>query len=306
MAFDVTIGSDTQNGTAFANIVIGSTLPNPPPGDVFNILIGADAQPASGFGIVIGTSEGGPAGGTIDIVIGNAQQPATGFDVVIGDGLVSGAVLLDVAIPSGVTAGTNMIACVVRTGDVYPSTAGWTKAVDGIGVGSFLLDVWTRIADGTEGGSTLSFFSFETQEMQGALLAVDNINLGAMVVDSITTLPYVTTATLATPAGVVRRALDTIISIWCVTGTVTITRPSGYTALDTYSSAVVAQRSFHASYIRGADVATLAAVGPASASAAVSGQGWSVVIRYSATGSNHVARVQNPILTPQTGHRRRT
>ncbi len=177
-----------------------------------------------------------------DIVI---DEPiGSGHDITIWtDELDEGAsgVMLDFTLPS-VAAGTMLLIAVVRNDTVYCNSEDWTKVVDGVGDGGVFVDVWTLVADGTEGGDVVSFLSLSEQELQGSLVTlryanpVDTLYASAHGVFLDDTAP-------PPPSVDIETADDIVLCLWSAEGDINIDVPSGFNAIDVYSSTVVTERT---------------------------------------------------------------
>lgn len=215
------------------------------------------------------------------IDIGSAAQPDTGFSIVIGN---DGGSMLDFELPALIP-GTVMAIAIVRNAEVLCSDNTWTKAVDGVGASSIFLDVYTRTVDGTTGsneGDVISFVSLTSQDLQGALVTVTSAVENGLVYD----VQHAAFAADTSPTAAEVTALqelDAVLCIFSTDATTTLTAPSGFTALDTYSSSTPV-RSFLACR-RAADSTGTIAPGDATASPAATGRTFTLALFHAAPGA---------------------
>jgi hypothetical protein len=246
-----------------------------------------------------------------DIVIGRDAQPTTGFDVVIGSSDIE-STMLDFDVPAA-NVGDILLILVVRDDAVACSDGTWTKIIDGLGAGGIFLDVYKRDVDGTAGsleGDVISFLpvSLVSQELTGSLVVVENgiplapieaFSHGAFLEDPNPTLPNID-STLA---------LNVVIGIWLADSTLTFAAPLDFAEVDTYSSSVVASRTLLVAK-RTANVVGDLEPAVASASEPATGRAFALVLTYVplpvvTRGSGHARRHHDADITNQSGHARR-
>lgn len=201
----------------------------------FDIVIGLNAQPDTGFDIVIGTT---PVLG-FDVVIGTAPQPDAGFNIVIGDGAPFSA-LLEMPIPE-TAEHTVLLALVVRNQETT-APAGWTKVIDGEGDDGIFIDGYAREVDGSE-DATVVFLSLEAQELQGSLLWMTGVTV-ADLVESVNHIEFFNSTVLASPVSSSTHANNTLLYVWAADSNIgNLLQPPGFETIATFTSSELIPRS---------------------------------------------------------------
>lgn len=184
---------------------------------------------------------------------------------------VGNGAVLEMTIPAIVN-GTVLLALVVRNNEVTCSSANWTQIIDGLGSDNLYLDVWAHPNNGLQ-GTSVSFLSIVEQELQGTLLTTNDIPFTAVIEDS-ATAAFTTDATPDPPSASSDSEGNVLLCLFSASSTVTLGVPSGFTALDTYSSSNVSERTLLVASRTGGDVAA------ATSSPASSGRAWTLVLNY--------------------------
>jgi hypothetical protein len=234
-----------------------------------------------------------------DIVIGSASQPDTGFDIVIGDEEVaSEGSLLEFTIPV-VAAGTVMLILVVRNEAAIISDATWTQVITAEGASNgIFLDGYKRVADGTAGsraGDIVSFLSLAEQEMHGSLLQLENANADSLI-ELIDSDPFTSSTAPAAPIVDSTQAENSLVCLWTVHTSVTLTAPADFTQLETYSSAVTSTKTTMVA-TRTADATGSVDPGSALCAPAATGRAYTIVITYEAPPLVTIETIRDRIIT---------
>lgn len=237
------------------------------------------------------------------IVIGADAQPDTGFGVVIG---TTDAVLLDFTVPSAPT-GSVLAIVVVRDGALNCSDATWAKVIDGVGSSNQLVDVYTRTVDGTAGsvaGDVISFLSLTPQEMQGGILVIYNVLASTLVYD-VQHAAFTTTTEPAVPTIDIAQANDTVLCIVSSSSAADVEGPTGFQEIDDYGSSTFETRSIVISTKRAGETGVFDP-GSASATPASSGRAFTMGLRFTKVFFGHSSRAQPIDITNPSGHTRTT
>jgi hypothetical protein len=217
-----------------------------------------------------------------NIVIGADPQPdAPSSNIVMGT-TPSGSTLLDFIMPFA-PIGSVLLIAIVRNQVIDASTnaIGWTKLIDGSGAAPTFLDVWVRTVDKTPGsrvGDVVSFLSVTPQELQGTLVILDDAKAGNLVVD-VQSSPFAADVVPPAPIVNVLRSEDTILCLWSAGGSVGFAPPSGFSTIDTYTSAIVSTRSLMVAR-RTANFTFIVDPGSATASPAATGRAFTLSLAY--------------------------
>lgn len=217
-----------------------------------------------------------------DIIIGGDAQPDAPSAAIVMGTTPSGSTLLDFVCPFAPIGSVLLIAIVHDQAiDAATNATGWTKVVDGIGAVPTKLSVWVRTVDKTAGsrvGDVVSFLSVASQELQGTLVILDDARAPTVLVD-VQSAPFA--ADVAPPAPIVNvlRNEDTILTLFSAGGSVAFTPPTGFVALDTYTSAVVSTRTLMVAR-RTANFTFIVDPGIASASPAATGRAFTISLAY--------------------------
>lgn len=153
---------------------------------------------------------------------------------------------------------------------------GWTQLEAALGGGSIFLDVFARQHEAND-PDTATFTSGPAQELQGTLVLVRGAALQT-VKEASASAAFAADATPGTPASSSVQAINIALCVWSADTAVALTPPAGFTLLDSYTSNVVAPRSFLAAYkligATGAFAPPDAASAPAS-----SGRAFTLILR---------------------------
>lgn len=218
-----------------------------------NIIIGADAQPATSGDIVIGTTPSGAGGALIEFEVPRVAK------------------------------GVVMLAIIVRDGPII-APAGWDLVVDGIGGAGVFLDVFARMADESDlrfvdqPAKTVAFLSLTEQELQGQLFVFERSS-PATVIEAHDHVAFAASATPVAPAPATQHATNLQVCIWSAVGNVALTAPPGFTVIDAYTSAEFVERSILLAY-KIAKVTGALDVVSAAAAPAASGRAFTLVLRH--------------------------
>ncbi|MEO7731242.1 MAG: hypothetical protein ABIY55_09740, partial [Kofleriaceae bacterium] len=157
----------------------------------------------------------------------------------------------------------------------------WTH-VDALGAGADVLDVYARMVDDNEPSSAAFSFATFANECQGELVAIRGTAPGVFR-EAAASFASAATTTLVTAAPISQQAINVILSVWTCAGARALALPAGFTAVDSFSTAIVAPRSMLIGYrLAGATgVITLGnvTVGNGTASDATTGRSFSIAIR---------------------------
>lgn len=216
------------------------------------------------------------------VTIGADAQSGTGFKVEISSPGVDSS-LLDFTLPSAPT-GSVLLIAIVRNGAVECSDATWTQVVDGVGASGIFVDVFVRAVDGTAGstaGEVISFLSMTSQELTGSVEVVTNADATSLVYD-VQHAAFTADSTPDTPSITAAQDFDTLLCLWSATTVVTLTAPSDFTSLDSYTSSSVATRSLLVAE-RSAIASGTVFPGSATSSAAATGRAFTIAISHIAS-----------------------
>jgi len=182
------------------------------------------------------------------------------------------------ALPALVTRGDVLVALLAHNAADAPGATpvGWTRA-DGLGEGADVLDIYVRMVDDNEPGAVAFSFATITSECQGALVAFRGSSPGAIREASASTA-FAATATPPTASVTTQQAINLVLSIWTCSGAPALALPAGFTALDGFTTAIVAPRSMLIG-IRIAGVTGPAVFPPAVAGTATTGRSFSIAVR---------------------------
>jgi hypothetical protein len=239
------------------------------------IVIGDDDQPETGA-IVIGSS--GPGDGAI--VIGEDIQPDAGGAIVIGtsgDPPAGEAALLEFTIPT-LRPGTVMLIVIVHADALMCTDPSWARDVDAIGGAGVFLSAFVRTADGTEGGSVVSFLSTIPEELQGSLLTYREA-LADTLIYATSNAAFAGEESPPAPSVEIHDAEDLIVSLWSVEGDVAMTRPSGTKRVEVYSSSELGERTLLVASRRAGELGPFS-IGLATADPAATGRAFSLALVY--------------------------
>jgi hypothetical protein len=185
---------------------------------------------------------------------------------------------LTMATPAGAAIGDVLLALVGHNaGDAAGAApAGWTL-VALLGSGADTLNLYTRMLDGTELAAVAFSATTVASEWQGELVALRGTSPAVLIEATSSTASSASTS--LTTAGVTsQQAISVILAIWTCSGAPALTLPVGFTAVDSFASAVVSSRSMLVgSRIAGATGAL--ALAAATASASTSGRSFVLVLR---------------------------
>lgn len=154
--------------------------------------------------------------------------------------------------------------------------AGWTF-VTSLGSGADLLELYAHTVDGSELTSIVFTLATNIDEWQGEIIILEGTSPGTAV-EATASATFTATTSLTTAGVTSQQAINLIFVAWTCSGSPTLTLPTGFTAVDSFSTAIVTTRSMLVGYkIAGAtDALTFSA---ATASANTTGRSFTLVIR---------------------------
>jgi len=215
--------------------------------------------------------------GAFDIVIGGDAQPDTGFSIVMGTTASSASSVLEIPMPSAAV-GELALAFIVRNG-VLVSPPGW-EPLNLNGAGDRYLEIFAHTVtafDVATPGQIVKFGSLTDQELQGQIVIFEGAS-ATSVIEDIANAPFTADATPSAPTPITQQAISAIVLVFSADGSVAFTAPAGFTELDSYGSAVIASRSLLIATKR-ANITGTIPVFDAAAAPAATGRAWAVILR---------------------------
>ncbi|MDQ3295065.1 MAG: hypothetical protein M3619_00585 [Myxococcota bacterium] len=170
----------------------------------------------------------------------------------------------------------DLIALLVTRNGAVVAPSGWTPIETAYGVAPNFLDVYARVIDDNE-PTSIVVTSASSQELQGQLFALRG-GVPNLLKEASAHAAFVADATPDAPASSSKQAINLGLVVWCGEAALALTAPAGFTAVDSYTSAVVSARSFLAAY---KVVGATGAFAPASATSAgaLTGRAFTLVLR---------------------------
>jgi hypothetical protein len=159
---------------------------------------------------------------------------------------------------------------------VSAAPSGWAL-VGTLGSGADVLDLYAHMVDGGELASIVFTLASNIDEWQGELVTLTGTSPGVLVEASASATFSATTA-LTTAGATAQQAIDLILVAWTCSGTPTLTLPAGFTAIDSFSTAVVTSRAMLVGYKLAGATGALT-FSSATASVNTTGRSFTLVLR---------------------------
>jgi hypothetical protein len=188
---------------------------------------------------------------------------------------------LTLIVPTAAQNGDVLVVLVARNAAdtrAAPPT-GWTLAV-GLGADADVIDAYVRMVDGSEPRSVVLSLPTVTSEWQGEILALRGTSPGILI-ESASSVGFAATPQLTTAGVTSQQVLSLIVVAWTCAGALGLTPPAGFTAIDSFSTAILSPltpRSMLLGYRRAGATGALT-FAPATAGASATGRSFSLVLR---------------------------
>jgi hypothetical protein len=134
------------------------------------------------------------------------------------------------------------------------------------------------MVDGSEGASLVLSLVGVTGEWQGQMIALRGVGALALIKEASASATFTGDATPDLPATSSLQAINRLIATWSADGVIAMTPPTGYAAIDSYTSALVDDRSLMIAE-RIANATGTIASQAAAASPAATGRAFVLVLR---------------------------
>jgi hypothetical protein len=215
---------------------------------------------------------------SFDITVGDDAQPDTGFSIVMGTSPSSNeGALLEMDI-TDVTVGNVLLALVVRNANgAFIVQEGWTQVIFNQGASGVFLDGYARAVDGQQGDS-VQFFSAVDQELQGALVEIEEADVDTLI-EEVEHAAFVADLSAAAPGSTSTQAENLVVRVWSTGSDIDFTAPPDMTSLDTYTSAEVSARTLMVATKLSGDIGTVDS-SAATASALCTGRAFTLVLHW--------------------------
>ena len=155
---------------------------------------------------------------------------------------------LTFATPTAAAKGDVLLALIAHNAadTVSSAPSGWTL-IDTLGSGSDTLDAYVHMVGDAEPTSAVYALATVANEWQGELVALRGTSPG-VIKEASATASYSATTSLTTAGVTSQQAINLIMSAWACSGAPVLTLPAGFTAIDSFATAVVASRSMLLGY----------------------------------------------------------